>query len=265
MSQANRYLQALHGILSDIEATQADALEEAARVCATSILAGGVVHVFGSGHSRIVVEELWPRYGSFPGFHPIVELSLTAYHQIVGANGQRQAMFLENVPGLGAQILRNFTLGENDALIAISSGGTSVVTVEIAEQFRGRGLPVIAVTGLQHSRLSTAKAPSGKRLFEVADVVLDTRTPVGDAVVTLPGLTPPVGPTTTVAGTAIANAVKVRVAELLLAGGLVPAVLPSSLLVGAEQSALAFDAAYDEHARRVAHLSAFPTAPEQGR
>src|SRR4051812_26814724 len=251
------YFDAVRDSLAAIEATQRPPIERAAAVCADAMAADGLVHVFGSGHSRIIVEELWPRYGSYPGFHPIVELSLTAYHQVVGANGQRQAMFLENVPGLAAQILRNFSLRPHDALIAVSSGGTSVVTVEFAELCRQQGLTVIAITGLEHSRRSAAKAPNGKRLFEVADVVLDTCTPVGDAAVRLPGLDAPVGPTTTVAGAFIANAVKVRTAELLLERNIVPKVLPSPLVVGAEASAKAFDAAYDEHAVRAAALSRF--------
>jgi uncharacterized phosphosugar-binding protein len=214
----------------------------------------------------MIVEELWPRYGSYPGFHPMVELSLTAHHQVAGANGQRQAMFIENTSGLAAQILRNYSFGADDSLIAISSGGTSVVTVEVAEQFQAKGMPVIAITSLAHSMLSTAKAPSGNRLFEAADIVLDTCTPVGDAVVTLPGLVPPVGPTTTVAGATLANMLKVRTAELLLEAGVVPHVLPAALVVGSEASAAAFDAAYDEHARRIAPLYGFaaknpPLAP----
>lgn len=258
MTPMMEYFRAVRDSLALIEATQLDAIEQASHTCADSIAAGGVVHVFGSGHSRIIVEELWPRYGSYPGFHPIVELSLTAYHQVAGANGQRQAMFLENVPGLAAQILRNFHLGEHDSLIAISSGGTSVVTVEVAELFAAGGMPVIAITGLEHSQRSRGKAPSGRRLFEVADVVLDTCTPVGDAAVYLEGMDAPVGPTTTVTGAAIANALKVRVAELLLATGITPAVLPSPLVVGDEASAAAFERAYDEHARRISKLYRFP-------
>lgn len=258
MSGVSEYFRVVREALARIEETQAVAIEQAAGRCAASIAAGGVVHVFGSGHSRIIVEELWPRYGSYPGFHPIVELSLTAYHQVAGANGQRQAMFLENVPGLAAQILRNFNVGPDDALIAVSSGGTSVVTVEVAELLSARGLPVIAVTSLAHSQRSEPAAPSGNRLFEVADVVLDTCTPVGDAAVLLAGMTAPVGPTTTVAGAALANAVKVRVAELLLDRGITPRALPSSLVVGRAASAAAFEAAYDEHARLVSRLYRFP-------
>jgi uncharacterized phosphosugar-binding protein len=255
---AATYLSAVSDILATVEKTQGGAIEQAAQICATSIAAGGLVHVFGSGHSRMIVEELWPRYGSFPGFHPIVELSLTAHHQVTGANGQRQAMFIERMPGLAAQILRNFHFGSHDALIAISSGGTSVVTVELAEQLRARGLPVIVFTAREHSLRSTPRAPSGRRLLDAADVVLDTCTPVGDAAITLPGLISPVGPTTTVAAAAIANAMKARVAELLVAAGQPPHVLASPLIVGAETSEREFEAAYDEHARRVSRLYQVP-------
>lgn len=258
MTAVDDYFRVLRDVMSRVEATQQDAIERAGQICATAIAAGGVVHVFGSGHSRIIVEELWPRYGSYPGFHPIVELSLTSYHQVAGANGQRQAMFLENVSGLASQIMRNFNIGNDDALIAVSSGGTSVVTVEVAELLAARGLPIVAITALTHSQRSVSTSPSGRRLFEVADVVLDTCTPVGDAAVLLPGMEAPVGPTTTVAGAALANAIKVRVAELLLEKGIVPNVLPSSLVVGVEASAAAFEAAYDEHARRVSQLYLFP-------
>jgi len=163
---ADRYLEILQSVLQQIRSTQSAAIEAAAVVCADAIASGGLVHVFGSGHSRMIVEEIWPRYGSFPGFHPIVELSLTAHHQVTGANGQRQAMFIERVPGLAAQIARNFHFGEQDALIAVSSGGTSVVTVELAELLHERGMPVIAITAREHSALSAPQAPSGRRLMD---------------------------------------------------------------------------------------------------
>lgn len=258
------YLATIRDVLRRVEQTQGDAIERAAQICARSIASGGLVHVFGSGHSRMIVEELWPRYGSFPGFHPIVELSLTAHHQVTGANGQRQAMFIERTPGLAAQILRNFHFGATDALIAISSGGTSVVTVELAEQLQARGLTVIAVTACDHSLRSTPQAPSGRRLLDAADLVLDTCTPVGDAAVRLPGLVGPVGPTTTVAAAAIANAMKARVAELLVAAGQPPHVLASPLIVGADTSTREFEAAYDEHARRVSQLYQFPLDDIEG-
>src|SRR3569832_2970750 len=101
-----------------------------------------MVHLFGSGHSRILVEEMWPRYGSFPGFNPIVELSLSFHNLVVGANGQRQAMFLENVTGLADRILRNFDLSTTDSALVISSSGCNLVPIDMAAGFQQRGSKV---------------------------------------------------------------------------------------------------------------------------
>src|SRR6187551_4093855 len=130
MTPANDYLDQCRGVAA-VEA-QLPAVRRAADLFAATILAGRMVHVFGSGHSRIMVEEMWPRYGSFPGFNPIVELSLTFHNPVVGANGQRQAMFLENVPGLAERILRNFALSPEDSALVISSSGCNIVPIEMA-------------------------------------------------------------------------------------------------------------------------------------
>src|SRR4051812_31272384 len=99
MNTAFAYLDAAQAILDRIRNTQMEAIEQAADICTTSIAGGGLVHMFATGHSRMFIEEMSPRHGSFPGFHPIVELSLTFHTQVVGANGQRQAMFLEHIEG----------------------------------------------------------------------------------------------------------------------------------------------------------------------
>src|SRR5712675_376144 len=141
MTPTQSYLHKCRDLIAIVE-SQAAAVQQAADWFSKTILAGRMVHVFGSGHSRIMVEEMWPRYGSFPGFNPIVELSLTFHTQVVGANGQRQAMFLENVPGLAERILRNFDLSPTDCALVISSSGCNVVPIEIAEQFRRRRVKV---------------------------------------------------------------------------------------------------------------------------
>src|SRR3954469_21302732 len=104
-------------LLARISSTQGDAIETAAQWCAEAIGADGLVHLFGTGHSRIPVEEMFPRYGSYPGFNPIAELSMTFHTQVVGANGQRQAMFIERVPGLPEVILGNFRYGPRDVMM----------------------------------------------------------------------------------------------------------------------------------------------------
>jgi SIS domain len=119
------YLDGAEAIVRRVRETQLPAIARAARICAGSIGAGGLVHLFGTGHSRIPIEELFPRHGSFPGFHPIVELSLTYHTQVVGANGQRQAMFLENLEGFGAVILRNFVFGPATAWSSSPTAGST--------------------------------------------------------------------------------------------------------------------------------------------
>ena len=144
MSPMEQYLARCRELVAAVE-SQRDAIERVADRFARTILAGRMVHVFGSGHSRIMVEEMWPRYGSFPGFNPMVELSLSFHHPVVGSNGQRQAMFLENVPGLAARILRNFDITLEDSALVVSSSGCNIVPIEIAEGFRDRGVFVAAL------------------------------------------------------------------------------------------------------------------------
>src|SRR6266699_3156215 len=148
-SPAQEYLRLAHGLADAVE-VQLPQIQQAAGWFAESILAGRMVHVFGSGHSRIMVEEMWPRYGSFPGFNPIVELSLTFHNLVVGANGQRQAMFLENVSGLAERILRNFGVRAEDSALVISSSGCNIVPIEMAEEFQKRGVRGVAMISKAH-------------------------------------------------------------------------------------------------------------------
>ncbi len=253
MSPALDYLAKARTIADTIE-RQLPSIQQAAEGFAQTILAGRMVHVFGSGHSRIMVEEMWPRYGSFPGFNPIVELSLSFHNLVVGANGQRQAMFLENVSGLAARILRNFDLSPQDSALVISSSGCNVVPIEMAEEFQRRGVRVVAIISRAHSDASTSRHPDGKKLQDFAELTLDTGAPVGDAMVTVPGLDTPVAPGSTVGGCLIVNAIKAEVAARLTAAGQPPKVLTAGALVGSEQATALFESAYDEHARRLARL-----------
>jgi uncharacterized phosphosugar-binding protein len=197
---------------------------------------------------------MWPRYGSFPGWNPIVELSLSFHNLVTGANGQRQAMFLENVPGFAARILRNFDITNQDAAMVISSSGTSVVPVEMAEEFQKRGVKVVGLVSKVHSEASESKRADGMKLDDFADLVLDTGAPVGDAAVQVEGLAEKVAPLSTVGGAILVNAIKAEVAERLTVGGAPPKVLAAACTVGAERSTELFEAAYDEHARRMAKL-----------
>lgn len=245
------FLEAAHAIIARIGDTQLSALDEAADICSHSIANGGLVHLFGTGHSRIPVEEMFPRHGSFPGFHPIVELSLTYHNTVVGSNGQRQAMFLEHVEGLGKAILRNFVLAPPDSFIIFSNSGVNEVVVEVALEARAKGLPTIGVVSVEHCLAAEPKHSSGKRLTEAVDVVIDNCTPAGDAMVNIDGLEDPVGPGSTIGHVAVTNSLKCLIADRLTRMGHPPIVLTSSHLIGPERSKERFEECYDDYRARV--------------
>lgn len=226
--------------LSRMMTANQNAITQAATWCADSLAADGLVHTFGSGHSRIPVEELFPRYGSYPGFHPIVELSTSFHTQVVGANGQRQAMFIERVPGLAAQVLANYTFPPQDILMCFSVSGESALPVELLRGFGAQGLRTIAITSDHPHNAMAADA----------DLVIDLMIDGPDALCTVPGSPAQVGPVSSFLYVAVVNEIKVRTATLLGERGAALPVLVGARQVGAEASKAAFDAAYAEHARR---------------
>lgn len=256
MSQQSQiYLNKCRELLDVIESQSAE-IDRAADWFAKTISGGRLVHLFGAGHSRIMVEEMWPRYGSFPGFNPIVELSMTFHNLVVGANGQRQAMFLENQPGLAARILRNFDLNSEDCALVVSSSGTNIVPIEMAEHFQKHSIKVVALVSKNHSDASTSKRDDGKKLTDFADLILDTGAPVGDSMIQIDGMKMPVAPGSTVGGAAVINAIKCELADRLTKLGQPPTALAASNVVGPDKCVEFFEAAYDEHARRISKLFA---------
>jgi uncharacterized phosphosugar-binding protein len=245
------YITQAQAILDRIRLTQAENIEHAADICTQAIAGDGLVHLFGTGHSRIFVEEMFPRHGSFPGFHPIVELSLTFHNLVVGSNGQRQAMFLEHVEGFGQVILRNFVFSAPDCFLIFSNSGVNEVVIDVALEAKRLKLPVIVVISIDHCSASPTTHSSGRKLLDVADVVIDNCTPGGDALVRIPGLTDPVGPGSTIGAAAVTNALKCRIAEKLTLLGKPPIVLTSSFFIGSEASNKRFEECYDDYRARV--------------
>ena len=238
---AFRYLEAAQRIVEQVRATQAENLLKAADICTDSIAAGGWVHVFGTGHSRMAVEEMFPRIGSLVGFHPIVELSLTFYHGVVGANGLRQALFLEKVEGLAEMILASYRFGAHDSFLVVSSTGINPVPISVAIGAKARGMKLMAITSLAHQQVTASRHSSGRKLGEIADVVLDNCTPPGDALVRVESVPYPVGPGSTIGAISIINALKCQVAENLAARGIQPDALPSPHFVGDAKAETEFE------------------------
>ncbi len=251
MNAALAFVEAAQKIVQAVQDTQMPTIDQAAEWCADSIAQGGLVHLFGTGHSRIPVEEMFPRHGSFPGFHPIIDLSMTFHTQVVGSNGQRQAMLIEKMEGLGETILRNFVFRTYDTFIVFSNSGVNNVVMDVAIAAKERGMKVIGVVSVDHCMATPPKHKTGKRLIDVADLTLDNCTPKGDALVEIDGLDYPVGPGSTVGYAVVVNALKSAIAEKLTAMGKPPLVLTSSVLIGSEKSAELFEATYDDYRDRV--------------
>lgn len=245
------YLEKAAAILQRVRDTQLDTLREAAALCSEAILRGGLVHLFGSGHSRMAVEEIFPRYGSYPGFHPIVELSLTNHTQVVGANGQRQAMWIERQEGFAESILNNFVFRDYDVMMIFSTSGNKGVVIDMALGAKKRGIRVVAVLAVEYASVLESEHSSGKKLNDIADLVINNCALPGDSMVAVPGVDVKVGPGSTIGNTAVVNCLKVLVAEQLAMGGQMPLVLASPYEMGGEASRRRFEEVYDDYRRRV--------------
>src|SRR5499426_2524613 len=167
MFAAQTYFDKTLQLLNHMRETQTPAIERAAEICADSIAGGGLVFLFGNGHSRMMCEEMTPRQGCFPGFVALVELALSNHAAIVGANGLRAPLHLEKYEGYAEQILKGFNFGPHDAFVIISTSGIRPVIVEMAIGAKNRGLPVIAMLSRKHCEQSRPAHSSGKKLTDV--------------------------------------------------------------------------------------------------
>src|SRR6266699_5648123 len=208
MKAALSYFEKALDLLREVREQELSAIDQAAEICTSSIAAGGLVFLFGNGHSRMLCEEMTHRQGCFPGFVALVELALSNQAAIIGANGLRAPLYLENYEGYAEQILRGFHFGPNDAFIVISTSGIRPVVVEMAMGAQARGLPVIAIVSKAHCDVAKAAHSSGKKLTECADLVIDNLCPAGDCVLELDGLEWRTGPVSTITGAMIINMIR---------------------------------------------------------
>src|SRR5215831_13918288 len=205
MAASQTYFDKTLQLLNHLRETQTPAIERAAEICADSIADGGLVFLFGNGHSRMMCEEMIPRQGCYPGFVALVELALSNHASIVGTNGLRAPLHLEKFEGYAEEILKGFKFGPHDAMIIISTSGIRPVIVEMALGARRRGMPVIALCSVRHCSSAVSGHSSGQKLTDSADVVLDNQVPEGDCAVEIPGLEWRTGPTSTLCGAMLIN------------------------------------------------------------
>ncbi len=217
-----KYFKAINDILERIHNTQAENIEKAARLMAISIHNGNLVHVFGSAHSAIPVMEVFPRYGSFVaskgGFHPLLNPRLL-WFTVIGAGGVKDLLWLERVEGYIENFLDEQDMKSDDVLLVFSHGGLNAAPVESAMYAKDHGLSVIAVTSMENQRISKATHSTGKKLSDVADIVIDNCAPSEDAVVKIDGLSEKICPSTTIAIITILQLLMAQVAGELLEMG----------------------------------------------
>ncbi len=253
-SAALQYYTAAAQAIEEVKNAQLDAIVTASGICAEKIGRGGVVFLFGSGHSRMMVDEMTPRQGCFVGFYPLVELSVANYSAIVGPNGLRSALYLEKYEGYAEQILQSFHFGPDDAFIIISTSGIRPLVVEMAMGARSRKLPVIAIVSRRHCDSARAAHSSGKKLIDVADVVIDNRTPVGDCAVELQGLDWLTGPLSTITGALVINMIRCETARMLVEDGYKPVMLPSHQFVRNDNAEDQLEKFYEAYRKNLRHL-----------
>jgi uncharacterized phosphosugar-binding protein len=241
-------------LLQKLKSTQAGAIQQSADLCADRIAQGGLVFLFGNGHSRMMCEEMIPRQGCFPGFFALAETALSNHVSVVGTNGLREVLYLEKYEGYAEQILSGFRFGPHDAFIIISTSGIRPVIVEMAMGAQRRGLPVIAIVSKTHCEQSEAAHSSGKKLIDYADIVIDNQCPAGDCVLKLDGLVWPTGPVSTITGATIINMIRCATAEGLLQRGIVPTMLPGHQFVGNAEAGKQLELFYEAYRKSLAHL-----------
>lgn len=238
--------------MDDIEATQMPQIRRAAELMADSIAAERWVHTFGCGHATIPVEEMYPRIGGFVGFHPLVELPLTFFTRITGEMGIHQFLFLERAPGYGDAIMKSYAFDERDTMWIFSHTGINQVNIDVALRAKALGMRVVATGSADQARPSASRHPTGKKLFDIADVVIDTRVPAGDSSVDLAGHRDKVGPVSTMAFVTVVWMAIATVAEILAERGVRLFIHPSHNVPGDTTARERLDAALAEYKRRVA-------------
>ncbi len=211
------YLRGLTALLQRLDQEQDEQIEAAAALMAATITRGGLVHAFGSGHSMLPALEIFPRYGSFVGLHPVIDPRLLWFN-VLGSFGVPEMLFLQNTEGYADVLLEGQHLRSGDVLVIFSHGGTSAVVVDAARYAKQNGLTVIAVSS-SRTTAATARHSSGLKLADLADLSIDTYAPSGEALVDVSGLAEPVGAATTILAMAAGLAAVARTAELLVMAG----------------------------------------------
>lgn len=215
---AKEYLHSVREVLGELEPRQID---RAAALVSSSLGTGGLVHMFGTGHSLLLAVEVFFRAGGLVAVSPILD------ERLHFENGVVESTEFERTYSAAEELVRGAMFRAGDTGMVISNSGRNVLPIEIALRMRAAGMKVIALTNLNQSKPGTSLHSSGKLLFEVADAVLDNHCPVGDAAVAVPGISERMGPISTIAGSVLLHSVFIEAAAQLAGENQAPSVFRS--------------------------------------
>lgn len=251
---ALEWLANARSIMQKIEDTQLENIKKAAEVMADSIESGHWVHTFGCGHATIPVEEMYPRIGGFVGFHPMVELPMTFFTGITGQMGIHQFLFLERAEGYGNAIMKAYNFDKQDCIWIFSHTGINNVNIDVALRAKELGMKVIAYGSAAEAKGKTTRHPSGKTIFEIADIVVDSCVPVVDASVPLKNHQDKIGPVSTLGFVTLVWMTITTVAEILADRGVKLYIHPSHNVPGDTTAHERLDACLAEYKKRVSKV-----------
>lgn len=223
-----RYVAELDRLLHELFEREGPAIEAAAELVAASIAAGGVVHVFGSGHSHMMAEEVYHRAGGLMAVSALLDPNLTAF-------GTLNAGLVERSEGYAPVLLGSYDVRPGEVLLVVSNSGINPVPIELALEARRRGAKTVAVTSAAAYRDAASRHSSGRKLPDVVDLVVDSHVPAGDALVPLDGSAARVGAASTALGAALMNAIMVESADRLQRSGTPPPVIVSMNVPGGDE------------------------------
>jgi len=249
---AKQWLENARQIMTRIEETQMPNIGKAAELMADTIEAERWVHTFGCGHATLPVEEMYPRIGGFVGFHPMIELPLTFFTRITGEMGVRQFVFLERVEGYGKEIMKGYDFDKRDIMWLFSHSGINNVNIDVALAAREKGMKVIVFGSAAAAKGRQSRHSSGKTIFDLADIIVDTCAPLEDASVVLKNHQDKIGPVSTMAFITCVWMTITTVAEILADRGVKLYIHPSHNVPGNENARVRLDEALSEYKRRVA-------------
>jgi len=211
-------------MLNDVERDEIDAIQAAAEITYQSLKNGGLLHVFSTGHSHMIVEELFYRAGGLVPVNPILDNSLMLHEGAITSTKN------ERILGLAENILKNAGLKKDDTILISSNTGINNVPVEAAIYAKRMGLTVICVTSLAASRYLTSRHCGGMKLYEVSDIVIDNHAPLGDGLLSLPTTGQITGGASTFSSLFIAQRIVLKVENLYLSEGVNPPIFKSANL-----------------------------------